>query len=174
MVGKLPVRTPLSCVRVRVMTPLSYRNLASEYTWYCPLTHHRLGWSATRVRAPVGEPGVESELSASSDEANCAAVVGAGTSADLEASSDHETPKEPGAPSSCVTDLEGVLVNVRSSSDWEAVTTPDATFLGIALVARTTRDGVAVPRGTYFGSYSLSDPITSRVDGETYFEHPRE
>ena len=135
--GRLPVRTYLSSVRIRVMTPLSFRNLASEYTWYCLSTHHRLGWSTTRVRAPVSEPGVESGLSASSDEAECAVVVGAWTSADPEASSDHETPKKPDAPSSCVVDC-----SLRSSSDSEAVTTPDATFLGVALVARAARDGV--------------------------------
>ena len=69
------------------------------------------------------------ELSASSDEVDFEAVVGAGTSANLEASSDHETPKEPDAPSLLVADPEGVTVSVRSSSDWEAMTTSDATFL---------------------------------------------
>ena len=78
-------------------------------------------------------PDVESELSASSDEADAAAVAGAGTSADPEASSDQDTPKEPDAPSSFVADPEGVPVSVRSSSDWEAVTTPDATILGVSL-----------------------------------------
>ena len=58
---------------------------------------------------------------------------GAGTSAEPEASSDHDTPKEPDAPSSFVADPEGVPVSVRSSSDWEAVTMPDATILGVAL-----------------------------------------
>ena len=69
------------------------------------------------MRAQVGEPSVDSKLSASSDEADCAAVAGAGTLTDLEASSDHETPKEPEAPSSLVVDLEGVPVSVRSSSN---------------------------------------------------------
>ena len=55
------------------------------------------------------------ELSASSDEADAAAVVGAGTSAEPEASFDHDTPKDPGAPSSFVVDPEGALVSVRSS-----------------------------------------------------------
>ena len=68
------------------------------------------------------------ELSASSDEADAAAVAGAGTSADPEASSDYETPKDPDSPSSLVADPKGVPVSVRSSSNWEAVTTPDATF----------------------------------------------
>ena len=117
MVGRLPVSTRLSSVRVRVMTPLSFRNMASEYSWYCPSTHHQLGWLATGVRAPVGEPGVESGQSASSDEEDCAAVAGTGTSADLDASSDHKTPKEPDAHSSCVANPEGVSVSVRSSSD---------------------------------------------------------
>ena len=58
------------------------------------------------------------ELSASSDESDIAAVAGAGTSAEPEASSDHETPKDPDAPSSLVADPEGVPVSVRSSSDW--------------------------------------------------------
>ena len=43
---------------------------------------------------------MDSELSASSDEADGAAVAGEGTSEDLEASSDHETPKEPDPSSS--------------------------------------------------------------------------
>ena len=88
------------------------------------------------MRARVGELGVDSKLPASSDEVDYAAFAGVGTSADSEASSNHETPKEPGAPFSCVGEPEGVPVSVRSPSDWEAVTTPDAIFLGVALVAR--------------------------------------
>ena len=52
---------------------------------------------------------------------------------------------------------------MRSSTDWEAVTTPDATFLGIALVARVARAGLRVPGGTHSGSSSSSKPITSRA-----------
>ena len=81
----------------------------------------------------AGASDVESELSASSDEADAAAVAGAGTSAEPEASSDHDTHKEPDAPSSFVANPEGVPVSVCSSSDWEAVTTPNSTFLGVAL-----------------------------------------
>ena len=116
---------------------------------------------------------MDSELSASSEEADAAAVAGAGTSAEPEASSDHETPKEPDAPSSLVADPEGVPVSVRSSSDWEAVTTPDATFVGVALVAREAREGVEVPGGTYSGSRSSSEPMTRRADGATHFDRPR-
>ena len=76
----------------------------------------------------AGAPDVESELSASSDEAVAAALGGARISTELEASSDHDTPKEPDTPSSFVADPGGVPVSVHSSSDWEAVTTPDATF----------------------------------------------
>ena len=76
-------------------------------------------------------------------------MAGEGTSADPEASSDHKTPKEPDAPSSCVANPEGVLVNVRSSSDWEAVTMLDATFMGVSLITRAACDGVAVPGGMY-------------------------
>ena len=61
---------------------------------------------------------MDSELSASSNEADAAAVAGAGTSAELEASSDHETPKKRDAPSSLVSDPEVVPVSVHSSSDW--------------------------------------------------------
>ena len=117
--------------------------------------------------------GVDSKLSASSDEAGAAAVAGAGTSADPEASSDHETPKEPDAPSSFVADLEGVPVSVRSSSYLEAVTTPDTTFLGVALGARAALEGVEIPGGTYLGSRSSSEPMTMRADGATDFDHPR-
>ena len=93
----------------------------------------------------AGAPDVESELSASSDEADAAAVAGAGTSADPAASSDQDAPKETDAPSSFVADPEGVPVSVRSSSDWEAVTTPDTTFLGVDLGAHAAREGVEVP-----------------------------
>ena len=113
------------------------------------------------------------ELSASSDKADAAAVASAGTSAKLEASSDQETPKEPDALSSFVADPESVPVSVHSSSDWEAVTTPDATFLGVALAARAARDGVEVPGGSYSGSRSSSEPMTRRVDGVTNFNRPR-
>ena len=97
----------------------------------------------------TGAPDVESELSVSSNEANAAAAVGAGTSAEPEASSDQDTPKEPDAPSSFLADPEGVPVSVRFSSDWEAVSTPDATVLGVALGARAAREGAEVPGGTY-------------------------
>ena len=119
--------------------------------------------SEAGVGTGAGAPDVESELSASSDEADAAAVVGVGTSAEPEASSDHDTPKEPNAPSSFV----------RSSSDWEAVTTPYATFLGVALAACADRDGVEVPGGTYSGSHSSSEPMTKRADGATDFDRPR-
>ena len=68
---------------------------------------------------------------------------------------------------------EGVPVSVRFSSHWEAVTTLDATFLGVALVARAARDWVEVPGGTYSGSRSSSDPMTRWVDGTTDFDRPR-
>ena len=96
-------------------------------------------------------------------------MAGAGTSAEPEASSDHDTPKEPDAPSSFVADPEGVPVSVHSSSDWEAVTMPDATFLGVALVAHAVRSTVAVLAGTYSGSCSSSEPTTSRTDEATDF-----
>ena len=57
---------------------------------------------------------MDSELSASSDEDDATAVAGVGTALEPEASSDHETPKEPDAPSSLVADPEGVPVSVRS------------------------------------------------------------
>ena len=70
-------------------------------------------------------------------------------------------------------DPEGVSVSVRSSSDWEAVTTMDSAFLGVALVAREAREGVEVPRGTYSGSGSSSEPMTMRADGATDFDRLR-
>ena len=100
-------------------------------------------------------------------------MVGAQTFVDPEASSDHETPKEHDDPSSCEADPEGVPVSVRSSSDWEAVTKHVSTFLGVALVARAARDGVAVPGGTYSGSFSSSEPITIWADGALDFERAR-
>ena len=100
-------------------------------------------------------------------------VAGAGTSADPEASSYHETPKDPDAPSSLVADPEGVPVSVRSSSDWEAVTTADATFFGMALAAHAAQDGVEVHGGTYSGSRSSSEQMTRWADGAIDFDRPR-
>ena len=116
---------------------------------------------------------MESGQSASSHEADYAVVAGAGTSTDPEASSEHGTPQEPDAPSSSVDDIEGVPANVRSLSDWEAITTPDATFLGVAPVERATHYGLAVPGGTYSWSCSSSESITSPVDGAIDFVCPR-
>ena len=100
-------------------------------------------------------------------------MVGAGTSVEPEALSYHDTPKVPDAPSSFVADPEGLPVSVRSSSDWEAVTTPDASFLGVALGTREAREGMEVLGGTYSGSRSSSEPMTMRADGAIDFDHPR-
>ena len=100
-------------------------------------------------------------------------MAGAGTSAEPEASSDQDTPKDPDAPSSFVADPEGVPVSVCSSSDWEVVTTPDATVLGVALGARAAREGAEVPGGTYSGSRSSSEPLIKRAGGATDFDHSR-
>ena len=111
-------------------------------------------------------------MSASSDKADAAVVAGVTTSVEPEASSDQDTPKEPDAHSSFVDDPEGVPVSVRSSSDWEAVTTPDATILGVALGARAAREGVEVPGGTYLGSILSSNPMIMHADGATDFDRP--
>ena len=132
-----------------------------------------MGWSVTGVRARAGEPCEDSKLSASSDEPDATAVAGAGTSADPEAFSDHETPKEPDTLSSLVADPEGVPVSVRSSSDWEVVTTSDTAFLGVALVAREAREGMEVPWGSYSGSCSSLEPMTRSLDGAKDFYCPR-
>ena len=111
-------------------------------------------------------------MSASSDEADIIVMAGAGTSAEPELSSDHDTPKEPGAPSSFVADTQVVSVSVCSSKDWEAVTMPDATVLGVALGARAAREGAKVPGGTYSGSCSSLEPMIKRADGAIDFNCP--
>ena len=116
---------------------------------------------------------MDSELSASSNEVDAAAVAGAETSKEPEASSDQDTSKEPDNISSFVADPEGVPVSVRSSSNWEAVTTLDATFFGVAQGARAAREGVEVPGRTYSGSRSSSKPMTRWADVATDFDHPR-
>ena len=88
---------------------------------------------------------MDSELASSSDEADYAVLAGAGNSADPEAFSDNETPKDTNAPSSCVDDPQGVPISVRSPSNLEAVTIQDATFSGITLATRAARDGGEVP-----------------------------
>ena len=70
-------------------------------------------------------------------------------------------------------DLEGMRVSVRSSSNLEAVITPDATFLGVALAASAARGGVEVPGGTYSGSRSSSEQMTRWADGAIDFDRPR-
>ena len=87
--------------------------------------------------------------------------------------SDHETPKEQDAPSSCVADQEGVPISLPSSSFWEVVTTANATFLGYYLVTHAAHAWVAVPAGTYSRSCSSLETINSWADGATDFEHPR-
>ena len=116
---------------------------------------------------------MDSDLLVSSDEVDCTAVAGAGTSANPKASYDHETPNELDTPSSLVADPEGVSVSVRSSSNWEEVTTPNTTFLDVALEAHAAQDGVEVPGGTYSGSRSSSKPMTRREDGAEDFDRPR-
>ena len=64
-------------------------------------------------------------------------------------------------------------VSVRFSLDWEAVTTPDATILGVALAERAARDGEAMHGDTYSRSRSSAEPLTMQVDGVTYFDRPR-
>ena len=76
-------------------------------------------------------------------------MAGAEISADPHASIDHESHKEPDAPSSSGANPKGVPVILRSSLDWETVSTPDATFLGVALVAHASPTGVLVLGGTY-------------------------
>ena len=125
------------------------------------------------AEVPAPATAVESELSVSSDEADAAAVVEAETLAKSEAFSDQDTPKEPDAPFSFVADPEGVPVSVHSSSYWEAMTMPDATFLGVALGARAAREGVEVPGGTYLGSRSSSELMIKHADGATDFDRPR-
>lgn len=75
-------------------------------------------------------------------------MAGVGTSSDPKASSDHEIPKEPDTPSSCVSDPEGMPVNVCSSLNWEAVTTSGVTFRGVQLLTHATAIGVATPGGS--------------------------
>ena len=53
------------------------------------------------------------------------------------------------------------------------MTTPGATFLGVALVVRAAHTGVTMSRGTYSGSCSSSKLLTSQADGSMDFEHPR-
>ena len=86
---------------------------------------------------------------------------------------DHDTPKETDAPCSFVADPEGVPVSVRSSLEWEVVTMQEATFLGVALGAHASREGVEVPGGIYSGSRSSSEPMTMRADGATDFDRAR-
>ena len=48
----------------------------------------------------------------------------------------------------------------------------DATFLGVALAARATRDGVEIRGGPYSGSQSTSEPMSRRADQATDFDRP--
>ena len=59
--------------------------------------------------------------------------------------SEPEASSDPDAPSELEVDLDGEPINVRSSSDWEAVTTLDVTFLGLPRVALEAGVGVWLP-----------------------------
>ena len=135
-----------------------------------PSTHHRLSWSTTGAGTLVSCAGVESTLSSSLDEAYWDVVAGVEAFSDPETSCEPDTSSEPEASSEYVVEPEGVPVSMRSSSDWEVVPTPGATFVGVALVVRAARAGVIVSGGTYSGSRSLSEPMTSQADGATDFE----
>ena len=80
---------------------------------------------------------------------------------------------EPYPPSELEAGPDSVSVSVRCSSDWEAATTPDATFLGVALTARVAQDGVEVPGGTYSGSCLSSQPMTRWADRAKDFDRLR-
>ena len=76
------------------------------------------------------------------------------------ADSEHEASLEPNALKEPEEDPNGVPISMRFSSDWEAVTTPGATFLGVPRVILEGVVGVWVTRGTYYGSHlSLDEPI---------------
>ena len=70
----------------------------------------------------------------------------------------------------CVEEQEGMPVGMCSSSHLALMTSLGVTFLGVALVVRAARAGVIVSGGTYSGSRSLSEPMTSQADGATDFE----
>ena len=55
----------------------------------------------------------------------------------------------------------------------EAVTTLNATFLGVALGARAAQEGAEVHGGTYSGSCLSSELMIKRADGATDFDRPR-
>lgn len=63
--------------------------------------------------------------------------------------SEPESSSEPEAQSEPEADPYDVPISMRSSSDWEAVNTPDATFLGVHQLVLAARIGVRVPSGTY-------------------------
>lgn len=50
---------------------------------------------------------------------------------------------------------------------------PGATFVGLALVVRAAHAGITVLGGTYSGSHSSSESMTSQADGATDIETPR-
>ena len=64
---------------------------------------------------------------------------------------EHVAASDPDNPSELEAEQDGVLVSVRSSSNWEGVTTPKATFWGVPRVARAVGVGVQVPEVTYLG-----------------------
>ena len=96
------------------------------------------------------------------------------TSSELDTSSKSEEFSKPDALSDYVEDPEGVPVSMRSFSNWEAVTMPDTTLVGVPVVERVAGVMVRVPGGTYSRSFSSSYPMISRFNGTTDLERPRE
>lgn len=87
----------------------------------------------------------------------------------LEASTDLETRSEPDD------ELDNVSVSVRSTSDWEAMTTPNSTFLSVPLMVLEADVVVWVPGGTYLGSRSSShEQITIWCKGFIDLDRPLE
>lgn len=65
------------------------------------------------------------------------------------ADSEPDAISEQNASSEPKADKDGVSVSIHSSSDLEAMTTPEATFLGVPRVTLAVGVGVRVPGGMY-------------------------
>ena len=99
---------------------------------------------------------------------------GAEDSLDLQPSDEPDTSSKFKPSLECAAEQEGVPISMRFSSDWEAVTTPGTTFMGVALMVHLAHARAIVTRGTHSRSRSSSKRINHRADRKMECERLRE
>lgn len=105
---------------------------------------------------------MECALYASSDELEWTGAAGIVEPCEADPSSNSKASLEIDAPFKPEAGPDDVSVSVRFSFDWEAVATPEATFIGVPQVVLGAHFGVRVRCGTYSNHHHR--PMQSPAD----------